>query len=51
MDGFTALISNNPLLGFIAVGTLAFMLGVLVTLLCHLLHKWSDDSGRRDQDW
>ena len=47
------ILSSNSVLGFIAIGIMAFVLGVLVTILCYRLRKQLGDQRKddnRDQD-
>lgn len=50
MEGLTALALNNPAIGFIAIGGLAFLLGVLVTVLGYFIHEFTADSDEEDWD-
>ena len=38
--------ASGSALGFIVIGAMAFILGILVTLLCYKLKRWSKDHDR-----
>ena len=48
-QGMTAsILSSNSALGFIVIGILAFILGVLVTILCYRLKRQLGDQGKNN---
>ncbi len=50
LDYSGSMFTDSPVLGFIIIGILAFILGILVTLLCHYLHRRVEDPVSEDYD-
>ena len=43
---YASIFSSTPALGYIVIGLMAFVMGILMTSLCHRLRKWTKDYGR-----
>ncbi|MBQ3291639.1 MAG: hypothetical protein IJH43_04605 [Mogibacterium sp.] len=41
-----SILADSPVLGFVVIGIIAFILGALVTVLCYRLRKYNEEFGK-----
>ncbi len=44
-----SILADSPVLGFVVIGVIAFILGALVTVLCYRLRKYNEEFGKEDR--
>ena len=47
-DFSASIFSESNFLGFLAIGIIAFLLGITITVFCFRLKKWQDEKDRED---